>query len=251
MRTGAGSTAASKVAVISVGYSPEPKRGFALVLTVLVFCLPLVLISLLSWRTVAAQAPVAPHLATFDVTEPAPSKDEPVREQAEPETEPEPDPAAVTQPSAVAPPPVVISQTSLARPVPVTPVQVAPAQVAPTPPSPAPPSPPPARTEARKPPAGGEQGPDTWHARVLGRLNAVKTYPGSARARRQQGTVMVRFSVDRSGQVLSVTLHKTSGFASLDREALALPKRTSPLPPPPAEVRGDSIELVVPVEFYF
>ncbi|MFK4872523.1 energy transducer TonB [Novosphingobium sp. ZW T3_23] len=245
MRTGAGSTAASKVAVISAGYSPEPKRGFALVLTVLVFCLPLVFISFLSWRTVAAQAPVAPHLATFDVTEPAPSKDEPLPEQAEPETEPEPDPTAVTQPSAVPPPPVVIGQTSLARAAPVTPAPIAPTQ-----PSPAPPSPPPAQTVARKSP-GSEQGPDTWHARVLGRLNAVKTYPGSARARRQQGTVMVRFSVDRKGQVLSVTLHKTSGFASLDREALALPKRTSPLPPPPAEVRGNSIELVVPVEFYF
>lgn len=248
MRAGAGSRAASKVAVISAGYSPEPKRGFALVLTVLVFCLPLVFISLLSWRTVAVQAPVAPHLATFDVAEAAPSEDEAVPEQTEPETEPEP--AAMTQPSAVAPPPV-ISQTGLARAVPVTPAQVASAQVAPTQPPAAPPSAPPAQSAARKPPGHAEQGPDTWHARVLGRLNAVKTYPSSARARRQQGTVMMRFVVDRSGRVLSVSLHKTSGFALLDREALALPKRTSPLPPPPDDATGNTIELIVPVEFYF
>ncbi|WP_279606813.1 hypothetical protein [Sphingobium yanoikuyae] len=29
-----------------------------------------------------------------------------------------------------------------------------------------------------------------------------------------------------------------------------MPKRASPLPRPPEEVKGDSIELVVPVEFF-
>lgn len=112
-------------------------------------------------------------------------------------------------------------------------------------------APPPAPPVRAKRPSGGEQGSDTWHARVLGRLNSVKTYPASARSRRQQGTVMVRFTVDRRGRVLSVALERSSGFAPLDREALALPGRTSPLPPPPADVLGDRIELVVPVEFYF
>ncbi|MGF7153486.1 protein TonB [Novosphingobium gossypii] len=202
------------------------------------FCLPLVLLALLSWRTVVAHAPVAPHVAAFDVTDPAPVKDEPVPEEVEPESEPQP--VAVAQPTAVIPPPAVITQHGRAHPVPDTPAQVAPVPVA------APPAPP--VTKPRT--SGGQQGPDTWHARVLARLNAVKTYPGSARARRQQGTVMVRFTVDRKGQVLGVALHRTSGFALLDREALALPKRASPLPAPPDDVPSNSIELIVPVEFY-
>jgi protein TonB len=49
---------------------------------------------------------------------------------------------------------------------------------------------------------------------------------------------------------LSVRLERSSGVRSLDDEALSLPKRASPLPRPPEEVKGDSIELVVPVEFF-
>ncbi len=54
-----------EVAIVPAGYRPERQRGFALLLTVLMFCLPLVLIALLSWRTVVAHAPVAPHVAAF------------------------------------------------------------------------------------------------------------------------------------------------------------------------------------------
>ncbi|MPT49375.1 MAG: energy transducer TonB, partial [Sphingobium sp.] len=49
---------------------------------------------------------------------------------------------------------------------------------------------------------------------------------------------------------LSVRLERSSGFRSLDDEAVALPKRASPLPKPPEDVKGDTIELVVPVEFF-
>jgi protein TonB len=92
--------------------------------------------------------------------------------------------------------------------------------------------------------------PADWQSRVLGRLNAAKSYPSSARARRQQGVVLIRFTLDRSGAVLAVALAQSSGFALLDREALALPKRASPLPEPPEDMKGQRIELVVPVEFH-
>jgi len=56
--------------------------------------------------------------------------------------------------------------------------------------------------------------------------------------------------MDRDGRILSVRLERSSGFRALDEEALALPRRASPLPKPPEDVRGDPIELVVPVEFF-
>jgi protein TonB len=89
----------------------------------------------------------------------------------------------------------------------------------------------------------------TWQGLLLGRLERFKRYPALAQFRRQQGVAYLRFTMDRQGKVLSATLQKSSGFSSLDDEALALIHRAEPLPPPPPEVPGDPIDLVVPVEF--
>ncbi|AUW57578.1 energy transducer TonB [Sphingobium sp. SCG-1] len=92
--------------------------------------------------------------------------------------------------------------------------------------------------------------PDTWEGRVLAQLNKHRRYPRMAMARRQQGVPYIRFTVDREGKVLSSHLERSSGNADLDREAVALPKRASPLPRPPVERNGETLELVVPVEFF-
>jgi protein TonB len=91
--------------------------------------------------------------------------------------------------------------------------------------------------------------PDSWQGRVLAHLDKHRRYPASALIRRQQGVVYVRFTVDRQGKVLSARLEASSGFPMLDREAVSLPKRATPLPKPPETVPGEIIELVVPVEF--
>lgn len=93
-------------------------------------------------------------------------------------------------------------------------------------------------------------GKTTWQGLVLGRLNQFKRYPGYAQSRRQQGVPYIRFVMDRGGRVLSSNLERSSGFRSLDDEAVRLPRRAQPLPKPPDDVRGQTIELVVPVEFF-
>ena len=93
-------------------------------------------------------------------------------------------------------------------------------------------------------------GEPTWQGLVLGALNKVKRYPREASFRRQQGVPYIRFVMNRNGEVLSVRLERSSGFRALDNEALALPRRAAPLPKPPKEVAGDTLELVVPVEFF-
>lgn len=105
-------------------------------------------------------------------------------------------------------------------------------------PSPAPPAPP------------VSSGKPTWEGLVLGALNKVKRYPREASFRRQQGVPYIRFVMNRDGGVLSVRLERSSGIRALDSEALALPTRAAPLPKPPKEMAGDTIELVVPVEFF-
>jgi protein TonB len=90
----------------------------------------------------------------------------------------------------------------------------------------------------------------TWQGLLLARLQQAKRYPLSAQARRQQGVVLLQFTMDRDGKVLTAGIEKSSGYDLLDQEALALIQRVQPLPKPPAEVAGDPIALVVPIEFF-
>ncbi|MCG2841298.1 TonB family protein [Sandaracinobacter sp. RS1-74] len=124
-------------------------------------------------------------------------------------------------------------QSKPADPAPVEPETAAP-KTAPAPPA----------------PQMSSNAPDTWEGRVLAALNKHRRYPRLAMTRRQQGVPYIRFVMDREGMVLSSRLERSSGFPDLDREAVALPKRASPLPKPPADKTGDTLELVVPVEFF-
>ena len=86
----------------------------------------------------------------------------------------------------------------------------------------------------------------SWKAEVVARLNRYKRFPpGAAKG----GTALVAFSMNRSGSVTSSSLVRSSGDSVLDREAVSLPRRASPLPPPPSGMGGGSLSLSVPVRF--
>lgn len=164
---------------------------------------------------------------------PAPKVEQP-RPQPKPvprpvvrDTPPPPMPQPVLDP----PPEVIASAaTSVAETVaPVTPL-----------PPPPPPPPNPGAVKAR----------DDYFGRVLAWLERHKRYPGEARSRRTQGTAMVWFVMDRQGRVHGSKLHKTSGYPVLDEAAVKMVERASPLPAMPPEMPDQTVELVVPVEFY-
>lgn len=90
----------------------------------------------------------------------------------------------------------------------------------------------------------------TWESRLLAHLQHHKRYPGSARSQGQEDTVYLRFTMDRSGKVLAGKVWRSHGFAALNDEVNALIWRASPLPPPPDEMGGATIEMLVPVEFF-
>ena len=95
-----------------------------------------------------------------------------------------------------------------------------------------------------------QAGEDSWRSRINGRLNRFKRYPKDALRLKRQGVGQVRFTLDRQGHVLAVTLVSSAGLPSLDREIQALVKRASPLPTPPADayVNG-TVELTLPIDF--
>jgi len=89
-----------------------------------------------------------------------------------------------------------------------------------------------------------------YAATVLAWLERHKEYPRRARLRRQEGTAMLYFVVDRSGAVLEYRLQSSSSHRALDEEVLAMIERAQPLPPMPEDMERERLELIVPVEFF-
>jgi len=94
--------------------------------------------------------------------------------------------------------------------------------------------------------ASASVSPARWQARVASHLERRKRYPSAARRQGQQGTAQVRFTIDASGNVQSVSLVRSSGVALLDEEVVALVRRASPVPAPPP---GVNRTIVVPIRF--
>jgi periplasmic protein TonB len=82
----------------------------------------------------------------------------------------------------------------------------------------------------------------SWQSAIVAALNRAK------RPQSETGLASVRFSVDRSGRVLSASLAGSTGAAVLDGEAVSLVRRAS-LPSAPADVNGSTFTFTVPIRF--
>ncbi len=89
-----------------------------------------------------------------------------------------------------------------------------------------------------------------YMAYLLAWLERHKTYPREAQSRNQEGTVLLYLEMGRAGEVHAFRIQESSGHQPLDDEVLALVRRAEPLPPPPPQVEGNRIKLLVPVEFF-
>jgi protein TonB len=89
----------------------------------------------------------------------------------------------------------------------------------------------------------------SFRALMAAHLERYKRYPRPSQQRGEEGTVMLRFRMDRKGHVLSAQIDQKSGHTLLDEEVLALVRRAEPLPAIPAEMSENELELVVPVKF--
>jgi protein TonB len=89
----------------------------------------------------------------------------------------------------------------------------------------------------------------SWQSLLLKQLQQFKNYPNGARERNEQGVVLLAFSIDRDGHVLSRHIVTGSGYADLDAEVLALVERAQPLPAFPASMTEPQLDLTVPIRF--
>ncbi len=193
------------------------------------------------------------------VPEAMPSEPPPGPELSEVIPEPEPPPP-------VEMPPPVMAEVTLPEPEPLPPLELKPPpppkpiekKVEKKPPQPrmtAPPAAPAPTQAAAAPMAGASVEPPsaalpTWKGVLLRHLERHKRYPSEAQRARHEGVTYVRFIMSRDGRVLSARLDRPSGFAALDQEGLELLQRAQPLPSLPQDQPGESLEIVVPVQFF-
>ncbi|MDY6982850.1 MAG: TonB family protein [Pseudomonadota bacterium] len=222
----------------------------------------------LEWQSASEPDGAPPAAIVIDLV-PAAPEPEPVVPEVEP---PPPEPQLVQKPpepelARELPPPETLPVPPEPEPLPPEPVvdpEVALPAVHPPmpPPSAQPPveksppseSAPPAISEAATAPQADNSALlagaiETWQAVLLAHLERHKRYPREAQWLKQEGIVEVRFVMDRAGKVLESSIESSSDSAALDEEAIALLARAQPLPEPPEEMRDETFELVVPVQF--
>jgi periplasmic protein TonB len=87
----------------------------------------------------------------------------------------------------------------------------------------------------------------TWQKELVAHLDRHKRYP----AERQQKTaeIVVSFALDRMGHVLSTSIVKGSGDTAFDEAALAMVRRSDPMPPPPPLIADEGLSFTLPVIF--
>jgi protein TonB len=87
----------------------------------------------------------------------------------------------------------------------------------------------------------------TWQKELVAHLDKHKKYP----AARQQKTaeIVVNFTIDRLGHVQSTSIVKSSGDAAFDEAAMAMVRRSDPVPAPPPLIADEGLSFTLPVIF--
>jgi periplasmic protein TonB len=89
----------------------------------------------------------------------------------------------------------------------------------------------------------------SWESLLLKHLQEFKSYPREARRRDEQGVVLLAFSIDRNGHVVSRRIVQSSGHPDLDAEVLSLIERAQPMPAFPPSMTEAQLSLTVPIRF--
>ena len=207
-----------------------------------------------------------PEVTEEAPVEPAPEPEAPSEVAALPEPTPEPEPV-----EEVPPPPIPLRKPEPPRPEPQLEVveRRLPVQ-APTespPPEPQPPAEPNAAQAPSEPLVAAElpivpgrigdaSGNETglvprlnYEQRVLLWLKRNGNYPRDSYRYNQEGVVLLEFTIDRSGRILSYDILESSGYHLLDRAVHEMMARASPVPPMPESIPEQQMRFKVPVRF--
>lgn len=177
---------------------------------------------------------------------PPPPKPEPEKPKPVPKKLPPPKPLPVIQPKAELPPPPVRA----VEPPPPAVIAAAPKESDPPPTFTAPPPPPePPPPKPSTPPPDLDALRSNYGSLLSREFAKHKQYPRVALLRGWQGTVKIELQIDAAGNVTSTSIAESSSYEALDKQALEMVRKASPLPLPPDSLRGRDFTIVVPVVF--
>jgi protein TonB len=94
--------------------------------------------------------------------------------------------------------------------------------------------------------------PNVLNRYVAGLTAALRNrlrYPNVARSQGISGVATLRFTMDRSGRIVSSSLMRSAGHPALDQAALATASPGSSLPPAPAALPQQQFTITVPLRF--
>ena len=87
----------------------------------------------------------------------------------------------------------------------------------------------------------------SWQKQLMAHLDRHKRYP--AERSQKSAEILVSFALDRMGHVLSASIVKGSGDRAFDEAALAMVRRSDPVPQPPPLVADEGLNFTLPVIF--
>jgi len=87
----------------------------------------------------------------------------------------------------------------------------------------------------------------TWQKELIAHLDRHKRYPSDRL--QKSAEIVVSFVLDRMGHVLSTRIVRGSGDAAFDEAALAMVRRSDPVPQPPPAVADEGLNFTLPVIF--
>jgi periplasmic protein TonB len=87
----------------------------------------------------------------------------------------------------------------------------------------------------------------TWQKELAAHFNKFKRYPTDRS--NQAAEIVVSFELDRTGHVLSTKIVQGSGDAAFDEAALAMMRRSDPVPQPPPLVADAGLSFTMPIIF--
>lgn len=100
-------------------------------------------------------------------------------------------------------------------------------------------------------PGNGTHGPNLrpYFAAIMARIQAAKHYPWVARRRRMQGVTRVAFQLSRTGKLLWTRVAHSSGYAILDKAAVAAVRNGAPYPKFPGTKTQMPTSIAVNLDF--
>jgi len=98
--------------------------------------------------------------------------------------------------------------------------------------------------------SGGRSGNGkSYFAELMAWLDQHKDYPAALKKQKQQGVVVLTFSINKNGEVLTAKIQKSSGFPILDQAALDMLAKAEPVPAIPDSMNRDRLLLSIPIEY--